>query len=175
MRKLARKRFTLGYPPRKKTELSIIDAINWEWIIYCANNCSDDIVIVSRDKDFGEHYQNESMLNDWLVQEFKERVSRRRSITLTTRLSEAFRLASIQVSQEEEESEEVLLKRLYLDAEAQKKLDLSLKYLNETMVDTLAPTIESFNILRERLAKFGNYYTDSSGRDYSSQPDQDSE
>jgi len=113
IRDLAKKRFMLGYPPRKGSDLSIIDAINWEWIIHCAKNCSDDIVIVSRDTDYGEHYKSDSILNDWLLQEFKERVSHRRSIILTRSLAEAFKLASVSVSEEEEKSEEKLLEAMY--------------------------------------------------------------
>ena len=99
----------MGYPPRKTSDLSIIDAVNWEWIIYCSQNCSHDIAIVSRDTDYGVHHGKESILNDWLTQEFKERVSRKRSIYLTKSLSEAFKRASITVSEEEEKAEETLL------------------------------------------------------------------
>lgn len=109
IRELAQKRFILGYPPRKPSDTSIVDAINWEWIVYCAQNCTNDIVIVSRDSDYGVHYGNKSILNDWLLLEFKERVSHKRSIVLTNRLTKAFKLASIEVTQEEEESEKELL------------------------------------------------------------------
>jgi len=112
IRELAQKRFILGYPPRKPSDTSIVDAINWEWIVYCAQNCSSDIVIVSRDSDYGVRYGNKSILNDWLLLEFKERVSHKRSILLTAYLTEAFKLASISVSSEEEKSEEVLLKEI---------------------------------------------------------------
>jgi len=106
IRSLAQKRFTLGYPPKKDRDLSINDAINWEWIIYCAQNCSSDIVIVSRDSDYGIVSNDNVILNDWLRQEFKERVSRKRSIILTNRLAEGFKRASIQVTQQEEEEEQ---------------------------------------------------------------------
>ena len=106
IRSLAQKRFTLGYPPKKDRDLSINDAINWEWIIYCAQNCNSDIVIVSRDSDYGIVSDKYAILNDWLRQEFKERVSRKRSIILTNRLAEGFKRASIQVTQEEAEEEQ---------------------------------------------------------------------
>ncbi|MFC1919100.1 hypothetical protein ACFLWW_03940 [Chloroflexota bacterium] len=64
---------------------------------------------MSRDTDYGIHHGKESILNDWLIQEFKERVSRKRSIYLTKSLSEAFKRASITVSEEEEKAEETLL------------------------------------------------------------------
>ena len=106
IRSLAQKRFTLGYPPKKDRDLSINDAINWEWIIYCAQNCSSDIVIVSRDSDYGIVSNEDAILNDWLRQEFKERVSRKRSIILTNRLAEGLKRASIQVTPQEVAEEE---------------------------------------------------------------------
>ncbi len=62
IRILAQERFTLGYPPKKDKDLSINDAINWEWIVYCAQNCSNDIVIVSRDSDYGIVTNNKVIL-----------------------------------------------------------------------------------------------------------------
>ena len=105
IRREARQRFILGYPPRKRDDFSMVDAINWEWIIYCAQKSTDDIVIVSRDTDFGCQYNNKLILNDWLLQEFKERVSHKRSITLTNRLTVAFKLAAIEVYKEEEKKQ----------------------------------------------------------------------
>jgi len=83
IRNLAKKRFILGYPPRKKNDTSIGDAVNWEWIIQCAKDSGKHIIIVTRDKDFGAIYKGNSFLNDWLRQEFMERVSRKRTIILT--------------------------------------------------------------------------------------------
>jgi hypothetical protein len=53
IRNLARKRFALGYPPRKHNATSLGDSINWEWIIHCAINSKDyhNVLIVSRDSD----------------------------------------------------------------------------------------------------------------------------
>lgn len=105
VRKLAAKRFFLGYPPRKKGDNSIGDAINWEWIIKCAELSGKSIIIVSRDTDFGSHYQNDSFLDDWLLKEFKERISRKRKIIFTDKLSTAFKLVEIPVTQEMEKEE----------------------------------------------------------------------
>jgi hypothetical protein len=69
MRKLARKRFVLGYPPRKKEDNSIGDAVNWEWVIRCAERSGKDIVIVTRDTDYGVFYSGKAVVNDWLKQE----------------------------------------------------------------------------------------------------------
>ena len=114
IRRLARKRFVLGYPPRKNSDTSIGDAINWEWIVHCAVNSSDDIVIVSRDSDFGAVWEKEAYLNDWLLQEFRARVSKKRKISLTTRLTEGFRNANIQVTPEEVQEEEELVEQVQL-------------------------------------------------------------
>jgi PIN domain len=98
IRNLVKKRFVLGYPPRKKNDTSIGDAINWEWIIHCAQQCSKDIVIASRDGDYGVQYDNKWYLNDWLSQEFKQRVSQKRKIQLTGKLSEALKLVNATVT-----------------------------------------------------------------------------
>lgn len=125
IRREARQRFMLGYPPRKSHDISMVDAINWEWIIHCAQHCSDDIVIVSRDSDFGCVYADTAILNDWLLQEFKERVSRKRSIVLTNRLAQAFKRASIKVTEEEEKSEETFLQQAELHSKSSNHLSLA--------------------------------------------------
>jgi len=111
IRRLAFKRFILGYPPRKQSDTSIGDAINWEWIIHCAVNCTAEVVIVSRDSDYGATLDSESFLNDWLEQEFKARVSRKREIRLFSRLSEALKLFAVPITQAEEQAEEEITRR----------------------------------------------------------------
>lgn len=109
IRNLAKKRFLLGYPPRKKTDNSIGDAVNWEWIIKCAENTGKHIIIVTRDSDFGCTYESDSHLNDWLKQEFKQRISQKRKIILTDKLHFAFQLVEIPVTEEMiKEEEEVI-------------------------------------------------------------------
>lgn len=105
IRDLANKRFLLGYPPRKDKDTSYGDAINWEWIIKCAAESGKDIVIVSRDSDYGVNYSDEIFINDWLSQEFKQRVSQKRKIILTDKLHEAFGLLSVTVSKEMKSAE----------------------------------------------------------------------
>ena len=100
IRRLARKRFCLGYPPKKKDDNSVGDAINWEWIVQCAIDSGKDIVIVSRDGDYEASYNNKWFLNDWLHQEFKQRVSRKRKILLTGKLSEALKIVHANVTKE---------------------------------------------------------------------------
>ncbi|HDP88567.1 MAG TPA: hypothetical protein ENN42_01185 [Thioalkalivibrio sp.] len=109
IRNLARKRFSLGYPPRKDSDTSIGDAVNWEWIIECAKTSGKDIVIVTRDTDYGAIYKGQSYINDWLNQEFKERVSRKRKLILTDKLSVALKAVDAVVTKEMEEAEQEML------------------------------------------------------------------
>tara|TARA_R110000868_G_scaffold157089_2_gene384185 strand:+ start:337 stop:1215 length:879 start_codon:yes stop_codon:yes gene_type:complete len=110
VRRLALKRFMLGYPPRKSSDNSIGDAVNWEWIIKCAEKSKKDIIIVTRDTDFGAIHENESYLNDWLKQEFRQRISQQRKLILTDKLSRAFKLVEIPVTKEMIEEEESVIK-----------------------------------------------------------------
>lgn len=110
VRELSRKRFELGYPPRKKDDNSIGDAVNWEWIIKCANSSGLDVILVTRDSDYGAVLKNDSFLNDWLSQEFKERVGVKRKIILTERLSVAFKAIRLNVSKEMIDAEDVVIK-----------------------------------------------------------------
>jgi len=152
IREKAQKRYLLGYPPRKPDDTSIGDSINWEWIIHCATQCHDDIVLISRDSDYGALDKNNYYLNDWLIQEFKERVSRKRSITLTGRLSEGFGIAGITVPEEEKQAEEKFLQVLQESAARLRKLDelrnpynrindsLSLFELRDNVLSLFPPT-----------------------------------
>lgn len=109
IRNLAKKRFVLGYPPRKNNDTSIGDSVNWEWIVQCAMDSGKHIVIVTRDKDYGPIYKGNSFLNDWLRQEFSERVSRTRKIILTDKLSMALRMVHAAVTKEMEEEEDRII------------------------------------------------------------------
>lgn len=109
IRGLAWKRFMLGYPPRKDKDTSIGDSINWEWIIHCAQNTEKDIILVTRDTDYGVNYNGDMILNDWLSQEFKQRISRKRKIVITDRLTSAFKMISVTITRQEEQEEDSLL------------------------------------------------------------------
>lgn len=129
IRRLALKRFYLGYPPRKKEDNSIGDAINWEWIIDCASRTDKDIILVTRDSDFGITYGDSQILNDWLQIEFKERISQKRKIILTDKLSKAFKLIEIPITEDMVEAENTIIKERKL--EEQEDLILSRKiFLN---------------------------------------------
>jgi hypothetical protein len=112
IRRLAKKRFMLGYPPRKNNDITIGDAINWEWIIACCNKEEKDVVIVSRDSDYGITYNRRSSLNDWLKEEFKSRISPRRGVILTNKLSEGLKKLSVSISKRDEEAESNLSSRV---------------------------------------------------------------
>lgn len=112
IRNLARKRFVLGYPPRKNSDTSIGDAINWEWIVKCSIDTGKHVVIVTRDTDYGVIHEGSSYLNDWLKQEFSERVSQKRKIILTDKLSQGLKLVHAAVTREMEQEEERLLARI---------------------------------------------------------------
>lgn len=109
IRNLARKRFILGYPPRKDSDVAIGDAINWEWVVHCAQEAKQDVVIVSRDSDYGCKLGDQAIINDWLSQEFKQRVNIRRKVTLTDRLMDGFKLANISVKKDEIKAEDEML------------------------------------------------------------------
>lgn len=105
VRRKAFRRFLHGCPPRKKNDTSIGDAINWEWMVYCAQKHNAELVIVTRDADYGLHFENKSYINDHLKQEFAERVSKKRNLLLYSRLSEALKHFSVPVSAKEETAE----------------------------------------------------------------------
>jgi predicted nucleic acid-binding protein len=134
IRRLALKRFMLGYPPRKNSDNSIGDAVNWEWIIKCAETSKKHIIIVTRDTDFGAIHENESYLNDWLKQEFKQRISQQRKLVLTDKLSRAFQYLEIPVTKEMIEEEEKVIK-LSSELYRKKIIEQLLKKFRETEKD----------------------------------------
>lgn len=109
IRRKAFRRFLLGCPPRKRNDTSIGDAINWEWMIYCAIKRKAELVIVSRDSDYGIPYENKSYVNDHLKQEFSERVSRKRELLLYGKLSDALKHFAVPVTSDEEKEEDLLI------------------------------------------------------------------
>jgi predicted nucleic acid-binding protein len=105
LKRRAFRRFILGYPPRKQHDTSMGDALNWEWIIEVAQQTGDHVVIVSRDSDYGVEVDGQTYVNDWLIQEFRDRVSKKRQCLLFNRLAPAFKLAKVAVSKEAEQEE----------------------------------------------------------------------
>ena len=109
IRRRAFRRFLHGCPPRKKGDTSIGDAINWEWMIHCANAANAELVIVTRDSDYGLHFESKAYVNDHLRQEFSERVSKKRKLLLYSRLSDALKHFAVPVTKQEEEAEAELV------------------------------------------------------------------
>jgi len=107
--RLARRRFIRGYPPRKSADTSCGDAVNWEWIIHCAKVSKSDVIIVSRDTDYGTTLRDKAVLNDWLRCEFQNRVAKTRKVLLINRLTDAFKKADIPVMAEQISEEESMI------------------------------------------------------------------
>lgn len=105
VRRKAFRRFLHGCPPRKRNDTSIGDAINWEWMIHCAKAANAELVIVSRDSDYGTHFENKAYVNDHLKQEFGERVSRKRKLLLYVKLSDALKHFAVPITAQEEAAE----------------------------------------------------------------------
>ena len=70
---IALERYQKGQPPRKVQDHSIGDAISWEWILECSKKSQRDVIVVSRDSDYGLRLNDSWILNDWLKSEFKIR------------------------------------------------------------------------------------------------------
>jgi len=119
IRRRAFERFLQGWPPRKKNDTSIGDAFNWEWMVYCAKERKTGLVIVTRDADYGVTFDNQSYINDHLRHEFSERVSQKRDLLLYASLSEALKLFSVDVSDQEQAAEKEVVKNIFAQREAE--------------------------------------------------------
>jgi predicted nucleic acid-binding protein len=109
IKRQAMRRFLMGYPPRKAGDTSYGDAINWEWMIHCALSQSAELVIVTRDADYGLDVDDKSYVNDFLRHEFSERVSRKRDVMLCRKLSEALKAFNVSVSPAEVKAETAII------------------------------------------------------------------
>jgi predicted nucleic acid-binding protein len=137
IKRLAWRRFILGYPPRKKNDTSTGDALNWEWLIQCGNTFPGKIIIVSRDGDFGTTIKNDSFLNDHLLQEYRERVGPRRRIQLTNKLSVALKELDVRVTKEEESAEKAQINDYWTQYLSDFKISNNWEdFLNKYLKDT---------------------------------------
>jgi PIN domain len=109
IRERAERRFMHGCPPRKANDTSYGDALNWEWMIDCAISKSAELVIVSRDADYGATHEGRSYINDHLRHEFSNRVSQKRELLLYTKLSDALKHFKVVVTQAQVEAEAELI------------------------------------------------------------------
>lgn len=105
IRRQAWRRFVMGFPPRKAGDTSFGDAFNWEWIIACAKPSKRDVVILSRDQDYGREHGQQQYINDYLLHEFKDRVSKHGRIELTKQVSVALKHFATPVDPQEEQAE----------------------------------------------------------------------
>lgn len=78
-------------------------------MIECALRNNGELVIVSRDADYGTVFEDKAYVNDHLKQEFGERVSTKRKLLLYTKLSDALKHFQIPVTRAEEEEEEHII------------------------------------------------------------------
>ena len=106
----ALRRFLEGRPPRKAGDTSAGDAINWEWIVLCIERAERDVIVVSRDADYGLTLDGKGYANDWLTEEFRARAGKKRKLILVDRLSAALKLVDIKVTPAEVTSESNVLK-----------------------------------------------------------------
>ena len=98
-----------GCPPRKNNDTSYGDALNWEWMIDRAKAKTAELVIVSRDADYGSTHDSTSYINDHLRHEFSNRVSQQRKLLLYTKLSDALKHFNVTVTQEQVKAEKQLI------------------------------------------------------------------
>lgn len=147
IRRKAFRRFLHGAPPRKKTDTSIGDAFNWEWMVYCATQRKAALAIVTRDSDYGVTVDDKSYINDHLRQEFSERVSRKRDLLLYSRLSDALKLFAVEISPQEEEAEQELVSSTSQSATA---VDDTRKFLTKEFAETIAEMMKSWKPLARR-------------------------
>jgi len=137
----AHSRFLLGFPPRKNTDNSIGDAVNWEWLIHLASKKPLTIYIVSRDGDYGAKLEQEHVLNDWLKDEFERRTKKGTSIHLRGTLSNVLKEFSVPVSKAQELAERAVVcqRRVAKMAEHSGKY---IDYLRKLDKDTLEQEVD---------------------------------
>jgi hypothetical protein len=90
-------------------------------MIECATKKKAELVIVSRDSDYGIDFEGVGYINDHLRHEFSERVSFKRKLLLYTRLSDALRHFKIEVSKQEVEAEKEIVAEAAVSSEEQRR------------------------------------------------------
>jgi len=142
----AKRRWQLGYPPRKADDSAMGDAINWEWILDCAARLKKNVVVVTRDQDFGERIDNKRHMKEFLKLEFEERVGKKYRVEITELITEALALSGEKVSSKDKKTEIEALERLrnhYILTSSQ--LDTNLKRLSEQFAKSLIQDKDKFN------------------------------
>ncbi len=88
------------------------DAVNWEWIIRCCSEIAPkpcDLIIVSRDSDYGISYGGKAYINDQLLREFRDRVSQKRVVNLMHSLADALKTFDVKISEAESNEEQEII------------------------------------------------------------------
>lgn len=131
----AKQRFELGCPPRKDKDNSIGDSVNWEWIIECAKISNKSIIIVSRDGDYGYDLDGNPLLNDYLADEFRQNAKKGTQIILTKRLTYAFSLVKIPITDEMvKDEDEIIIQRNWSEYLSSKRLQDAVNSLQSAML-----------------------------------------
>ncbi len=94
-----------NFPPRKPKDHSIGDAINWEWIVHCAERTGRNTVIVAEDCDYGEN----NILLDCLTQEFAARTKCKAE--LVSKPSEGLQKLDVRVTAAELKDEQKMIEK----------------------------------------------------------------
>jgi uncharacterized protein YoxC len=105
------RRYTAGWPPRKDSDTSMGDAINWEWILKCVRNTGQDVVIVTQDGDYGTAIAGKVYPNDQLVSEIKQ-IGKARKLLLFNHLAPALKELKVKITKKEESEEEAKVSAL---------------------------------------------------------------
>ncbi len=151
IRRRAFRRFVHGCPPRKSGDTSIGDAINWEWMIECAKKHNAELIIVSRDSDYGVTIDKKTFINDHLQDEFKDRVSLRKSIKLHTSLAEALKDLKQAITQEQIEEEA----KIANVAAAEKSLEIRPSNVSETSEQFLKSLLTLYQTINNKKGSDG--------------------
>src|SRR5262249_42248430 len=108
---------------------------NWEWMIECALQQKAELVIVSRDADYGIEFEKKGYINDHLRQEFSERVSQKRQVLLFTKLSEALKEFKVTVTAQETEVENQIIEeqKIKMEAKSGKTLQVMFDEIDEML------------------------------------------
>ena len=111
MVQLARSRRERGVPPGKADAHTIGDALNWEWLVHCAELRREDVTVVSRDSDYGFKLDGSWVVRERLSMEFNGLVDHQCSLSLTDKLSTALETLNVRVSESERDAEEKLIEQ----------------------------------------------------------------
>jgi hypothetical protein len=138
----AARRHKLGNPPRKKESESIGDALNWEWCLDVCRSETKDLVVVTRDGDYGEKAEGDLVLPNLLLhEEFKSEVSRKRKLVITPSVNTALKLIGTKVSDDEVRKERAEIKEAMPARPGTESYKLELqRYLAEVFTEALSAT-----------------------------------